>query len=436
MQTRRAKSPKLEDHCAMSARPPRLSPDDVIAHLRARLPREARVYAPGVAAEPYALADAFARAPEAAAGLTFFGVWIPGVNRTDWSGFHASSRFETIFLAPELRAGFETGRIRFRPLTYTKAWRWLETAPVDAALLQVAPPDANGLCSLSLASDFTPAIWARAPVRIAQINPALPVMPGAPAIPLAAFDAVCELETPPRGYDAGRLPDAFATIARHIAGRVDDGAAVQFGLGKVQLAMLPALNHHRDLTIHSGMVSDPLLSILEGDQVQAIRTGAVLGSAALAQRLKDDRRLTLTPVNATHQTEVLASLDRFTAINSVIEVDLLGQANAEFIGGQQVSGGGGLVDFARGAQSSPGGQAIFALTSTAKGGTISRIVPRLTAPAVTLTRADVDIVVTEHGVADLRGLDLDARAKALIAIADPAHHGMLEQAWAELRRTL
>ncbi|MCC5995178.1 MAG: hypothetical protein JJU18_02255 [Oceanicaulis sp.] len=420
----------------MTARPSVLSPEALIARLRARLPDAARVYVPGVAAEPYVLADAFARDPEQARGLTFFGVWIPGVNRTDWSALHETARFESIFLAPQLRAGFETGRVTFLPLTYTKAWRWLETCPVDAAILQVSPPDANGDCSLSLSCDFTPAIWARAPLRIAQINPALPVMPGAPSIPLSAFDAVCEVESEPRGYEAGDLPEAFTSIARHIAGLVEDRAAVQFGLGKVQLAVLPALKGHKGLAIHSGMVSDPLLDIIDCEAVAAIRTGAVLGSRVLAERLTGEERLTMTPVSGTHSGAVLAGLARFTAINSMIEVDLFGQANAEFFGGRQVSGGGGLTDFLRGAQASPGGKAIVALASTAKGGTLSRITPRLTAPAVSLSRADIDIVVTEHGAADLRGLDLEARAGALTQIAHPDHRAMLESAWTDIRSSL
>ncbi|MGJ3231016.1 MAG: acetyl-CoA hydrolase/transferase family protein [Oceanicaulis sp.] len=420
----------------MATAPVSLDPAALVERFRAALPARGRVYVPGVAAEPYALAEALAARPGLADGLTFFGVWIPGVNRTDWSAVSEASRFETLFLAPELRAGFEAGKIDFLPITYTRAWRWLEAAPVDGAMLQVAPPDEDGNCSLSLASDFTPAIWERAPVRMAQINPALPAMPGAPSIPFDAFDAVCELETAPRGYDAGTLPPAFEQIAANIAALVEDRAAVQFGLGKVQLAVLPALKAHRQLTIHSGMVSDPLLEILGGDTVAAIRTGAVLGSRALADALKNEPRLQMTPVNRTHALSILSGLAKFTAINSVIEVDLFGQANAEFVAGRQVSGGGGLVDFARGAQGSPGGKAIFALASTARSGTVSRIVPRLPPDATTLTRADVEIVVTEHGAADLRGLSLDARALALIDIADPEFRDGLHRAWGEMRRTL
>lgn len=418
----------------MSAKPPVLSPAALVAHLRAQLPKAAHVYVPGVAAEPYALADAFANQPGLANGLTFFGVWIPGVNRTDWSAVGGDSRFETIFLGPELRESFEAGRIDVFPLTYTKAWDWLASCRVDAAIVQVSPPDADGQCSLSLSCDFTPAIWRRANVRVAQVNPALPPLPGAPSIPLSAFDAVTELETAPRGYDAGRLPPAFEQIAGHIAPLVPDGGAVQFGLGKVQLAVLPALKQHSGLTIHSGMVSDPLLEILDGDTVAAIRTGAVLGSPALAAALKDDPRLTMTPVNRTHALSVLSQLENFTAINSAVEVDLFGQVNAEWVDGRLASGAGGLADFARGAQGSPGGQSIVALASAARGASLSRIIPTLGERPAALSRTEVDIIVTEHGVADLRGLDLDARARAITAIADPAFRDMLRVAWTKMRR--
>ena len=402
--------------------------------LRERAGSSPRIYAPGVAAEPYLAADAFEADPELARDATVFGIWIPGVNRTDWTRFHSSTRSELIFLAPEFQDAFEAGRAAFKPLTYTQAWRWLSETPVDAAILQVAPPDKAGNCSLSLANDFTPAVWERAGVLIAQINPALPPLPGAASIPLERFDAVVEAETEPRGYDAGRLPGAFAAIADHVAGLIEDGDTLQFGLGKVQLAVLPALSHHKRLRIHSGMVSDPLIGLLDAGAVQAVRTGAVLGSRALAERLRQFGQFSMSPVGRTHAVATLAGLRRFTAINSVIEVDLFGQANAEFIGPRQVSGGGGLLDFARGAQAAPGGRAVFALAATARNGELSRIVPRLSDGAVTIPRADVEIVVTEHGVADLRGLDIDARAEALIGVAAPEHREALETAWSRMRR--
>ncbi len=402
--------------------------------LRERAGPNPRIYAPGVAAEPYLAAEGFEHDPELARDAVFFGVWIPGVNRTDWTRFHPTTRSELIFLAPEFQEAFEAGRAAFKPLTYTQAWRWLSDTLVDAAILQVAPPDREGNCSLSLANDFTPAVWERARVLVAQINPALAPLPSAASIPFERFDAVVEAETEPRGYDAGRLPGAFAAIAEHVAGLIEDGDTLQFGLGKVQLAVLPALSNHKRLRIHSGMVSDPLVALIDADAVEAVRTGAVLGGRALAERLGAFARFSMSPVGRTHAIETLSRLRRFTAINSVIEVDLFGQANAEFIGPRQVSGGGGLLDFARGAQAAPGGRAVFALAATARYGERSRIVPRLSEGAVTIPRADVEIVVTEHGVADLRGLDIDARAEALIGVAAPEHRQALETAWSRMRR--
>jgi acyl-CoA hydrolase len=396
----------------------------------------ARIYVPGVAAEPLVLAGALRAEPELAAGHTFLGIWIPGVNTTDWAGLHPKARSEQIFLGAEWRESFKARRAGFLPFTYTRAWRWLAQTPVDAAFVTVSPPDADGRASLGSASDFTPALWDRAGLKFAVVNPNMPFIASAPSIDLAACDGVIETSSALPGYDAGALAPEFEAIAGHVAGLVRDGDTVQFGLGKVQLAVLPALAGHKGLTIHSGMVSDPLLQILESDQVSAVHTGAILGGAALNARLAADPRVTMKTVRQTHFPDAFQTLNGFCAINSLIEVDLFGQGNGEFVGGQQVSGGGGLLDFARGAQVSPGGRAIFALVSTARGGSVSRIVPRLSAGAVTLTRSDVATVVTEHGVAHLDGLDIDARAEALIAIAAPQHRDTLANDWAQMRRAM
>lgn len=416
--------------------PPVTTAREAFDRIRLQHPQGARIYVPGVAAEPLVLAEALRAEPELAAAHTFLGIWIPGVNGTDWAGLHPQSHSEQIFLGAEWRESFEAGRARFLPFTYTRAWRWLEETRVDAAFVTVSAPDANGKTSLGTASDFTPALWARAPLKFAIVNPNMPTIASAPSIDLAACDGVIEAHTPLPGYDAGALAPEFEAIAAHVASVVRDGDAVQFGLGKVQLAVLPALQAHKSLTIHSGMVSDPLLALLDGDQIAAIRTGAILGGPALNTRLAHDPRLAMRTVRQTHFPECFSPLNGFCAINSLIEVDLFGQGNGEFVGDRQISGGGGLLDFARGAQIAPGGRAVFALVSTAKNGTLSRIVPRLKSGAVTLTRSDIAIVVTEHGAAHLDGLDIDARAEALISVAAPQHRDALADAWAAMRREM
>lgn len=405
------------------------------------MPGRARLYVGGCSGEPLALADCLRAAPELAAGLTFAGVWIPGVNRTDWTFLHDEARAETIFLSPELRPSFEAGRTRFAPLSYTQAWRWLAEGAFDGAAVQVSPPDADGMVSLGVSADFAPAVLQSASVKaLALINPSMPAPHIAPRFPLDRFAWRAEAPAPLVSTAPIALPEAFAHIARHVAEMIDDGDTLQFGLGNVQQAVLEALPSHRRLRIHSGMVSDPLLGLLAAGAIEdapgSVTTGVAIGSQALYQRAAGDRRFAFHPVAYTHAQATLAAIARLKAVNSVIEVDLFGQANAEFIGGRQVSGAGGLVEFLRGAALSPGGVGIAALASTAAKGTVSRITPRLPADATSVARADMQVVVTEHGAADLRGLDIDARAERLIAIAAPPFRNDLAEEWTRMRRAM
>lgn len=416
------------------------TPREALQELRRRRPGPLRIYAPGCSGEALRFAQGFAEDPALAAGATFLGVWIPGANRIDYAALHHAASSELIFLAPEFRESFERGRAAFHPLSYTQAWRWLQETPLDAALFQVTPPDKSGTVCLGVSADFSPAVLARRDIiKLAQINPQMPRPASAPTCPLDDFDIVVEATGEVLPYQPLALSPVFDEIARRIALMIDDGDTLQFGLGNVQLAVLRALFAKRRLRIHSGMVSDPLLQAIDAGAIEAddgaIVAGVALGTRALYSRAASDQRFRFEPVGYTHAHATLAAIPRFVAINSVIEVDLFGQANGEFINGRQVSGGGGLVDFMRGAAASPGGKPIVALASTARGG-VSRIVPRLDAPAVTLARTDVAIVVTEHGAADLRGLSLDGRAQALIALAHPDHRQRLAEGWARIMKEL
>jgi acyl-CoA hydrolase len=414
----------------------RLTPAQAVQRLAERLGGRGRVFTPGGPAEPLVLAEAYRAEPNAAARLTFVGAWIPGVNRTDWASLHPDARAETTFVSADWRGSFEARRLQFRPLSYGQTWTWLATTPLDAAILQVSPPDADGLCSLGTACDFAPAILERPMIRVAQVNAAVPAPPTAQKVPLGAFDIIVETEAPLAGYDAGALDPAFAHIAEIVAGLLPERATVEFGLGKAGVAVLSALARRKGDRIHSGMVTDPLLAVLDADAVESVTTGVALGSSALHARVASDPRVRFAPVSFTHDARVLAALPRFAAVNSALEVDLFGQANAEWQDGRQISGVGGLVDFLRGARLSPGGLPVLALAATARGGSVSRIVPRLSPGAVSVARADVGVVVTEYGAADLRTLDLDGRAEALVAIAAPQHRDALANAWEALRRAM
>jgi acyl-CoA hydrolase len=409
----------------------------IFRDLRATLPPRARLYVGGCSGEPLALVDALREEPDLAAGLTFIGQWVPGLNLTDWAGLHPQAEAETTFLGPALRPSFEAGRTRILPMTWYQSWDWLCHTPLDAAVLLVSPPDTDGNVSLGVSPDFGPGLAARPDLPIlALINPHMPAPRHSVKLHLSRFALVAEESRPLISVPPAALVPAFSDIAAHISNLVPDGAALQFGIGNVQQAVLTALAGRRGLSVWSGIVSDPLLGMLDADPALPVTTGVAVGTPALYQRLAEEPRVRFLPACETHNIARLAALRRFTAINSVLEVDLFGQANAEFIRGRQVSGTGGLTDFLRGARASTGGTGITALLSTAGGGALSRIVPRLAPDAVTIPRADMDVVVTEHGHARLRGLDLDARAAALIAIADPAHRARLASAWDEMRRAM
>lgn len=412
--------------------PERLTPDR-FAELVAMSPE---IYAPGCAGHSLLFEGWLREVSEAAAGATFTGVHIPTVNRFDFASLTPTTRFRGIFLSSERRAAGRDGRLLHLPLSYLDTWRWLErSARFDLALVQVSPPDADGECSLGLACDFTPAAWPHATRIVAHVNPAMPRTDG-PSIPWSRIDAAVEAEAPLLEAPDAKPNPTLAAIAERIRALVEDGATVQLGLGRLQAEVLRALSGHRGLRIHAGMVSDGLLALAGAGALaagDAVTCGVALGTAPLYRRVPDLARF--APVGETHDLARLARIERFTAINAALEVDLLGQVNGELGGGRQISGVGGLADFARGARLAPRGRSIVALPSTDQNGG-SRIVPCLAAGPVSLARIDADVVVTEHGVAMIRELDVEARARALIAIAAPGHRESLERAWRELRRRL
>lgn len=418
-----------------------VSSADAWRELRARIDEAdppARIYVAGCAGEPRLFAETLAQNPQLGAGATFHGVWIPGVNRVDWS---AGARAETIFLTPELQAGFAARRVEYLPLTYLQAFRRLESAPFTAAIVITAPPDADDRLSLGVSADFSTALLARRDLfKIALVNPEMPSVSAGVFAAREDFDVLVDAPFPLLEYAPPTPSPVFDAIAGHVARVVADGATLQFGLGNVQLSLLKALAGRRRLRVHSGMASEGVLNAVEAglvdDRPGAVTIGVALGRAAFYARAAADRRFHFASVAHTHALSTLAAIPDLVAVNSAVEVDLFGQANAEFVDGRLVSGAGGLVDFLRGAAASPGGKPVVALASTARNGAVSRITPRLAGPAVSVARADMGFVATEHGLADLRGLSLDARASALIGIADPAHRPSLRAAWSSIEKTL
>jgi acyl-CoA hydrolase len=398
------------------------------------------VFAPGVGGESAAVVEALSQAPEACAGVHFAGVWLPGINRVDYAGLHEDARATAFFVGRELHRSFAAGRIALMPLSYFEIYRYLrDVLPIDLAFVQVAPPDENGRLSLGIAHDFTPAILNKAKCTLVHINPRMPATRGHASLAIDAVDFIVEAESPLLADDPIVDP-VWDAIARNVATLVRDGDTLELGIGRVQ-NVFTALTGARRLKIHSGAITQPLMALVEGGAIEsapgAITAGMALGDARFYTFCGASDVVRFAAVGDTHAIATLAAIPRFLAINSVVEVDLLGQANAEMVGARQVSGTGGIVDFMRGARLSPGGLGIIALPATSGEGGVSRVVAELGAgTAVSITRADIDVVVTEHGVADLRLKAIDARAKALIDIAAPAYRDQLANAWDARRRRM
>ncbi|HQR90027.1 MAG TPA: acetyl-CoA hydrolase/transferase C-terminal domain-containing protein, partial [Caulobacter sp.] len=241
------------------------------------------------------------------------------------------------------------------------------------------------------------------------------------------FDEIVELDTPLVEYAVRVAGDIERRIIEQIAALIPNGATVQAGIGRLGDALWAGLSGKEGLALHSGMICDPVADLVRHGLFRRVTTGSLLGSRAFYARAADLPGVEMAPALETHDVARLAKIPGFVAVNSAIEVDLLGQVNAEWVDGAAISGPGGLPDFIGGARRSSGGLPIIALGSTAKGGAVSRIVPRLQVPA-TLSAAEVGIVVTEHGAVDLRPLEGEARAMALIELAAPDHRAALREA--------
>ncbi|MET0656702.1 MAG: acetyl-CoA hydrolase/transferase C-terminal domain-containing protein [Steroidobacteraceae bacterium] len=412
---------------------------DSISTVASRLRPGMTVFVPGMSGESVPFFEALQRSPAHAEGVTFVGIHYPGLNR-DYLSLHASARFRGYFMTPPLRKGLAEGRVDLMPLDYPGVLSDLESGVrIDAVIVQVSPPDTAGLCSLGASYDFAPSVWSTAHLRIAHINPRLPRTRGSCAIRLQdcthAFEADSDLPT------LAREPvDATSErIAANVASLVPDGATLQFGIGRLQTAILSALKTHRGLRVYSGMVTPGVLTLLEAGalaSVPAVETGVALGDASFYAQLHEHPAFYFRPVSETHDVRRLAALPTFCAINSGLDVDLFGQVQADHLDGRLIAGVGGLPAYCSGARLSSGGRSIIALPSTAAGGRTSRITAGKRTSLVALRRHEADYVVTEHGVATLRSRSITERARALIAIAAPEFRESLAAEWHEIQRSL
>lgn len=387
--------------------------------------RGERVFMPGAAGEP-----AVAGAVLGSENIIVWTSFVPGVNRIDAEAIGAGTQVRGLFAhANVMRRRPEA--FSHVPLSYGSFLRHVrEGEPFDAVVVQVAPPDAHGNCSLGPLAEFSSVALARARRRIAVVNPAVRPMRFGPVVRAADCEII---ESEARALPVyGGAPDPVSRrIAKHIAGFIGDGSVVQMGLGKVPHALADELSDRRGLRLHSGMLSDGAMDLHAAgalDPRWQHRTTALLGSKRFYDWAAESDILHMAGADGIHDARVLAGLDGLVAVNSALSVDLSGQCNLETANGLPISGPGGAPDFARAAALSPRGCSIVALPAALEGGG-SRIVAALGAgePA-SLGRADVDVVITELGVADLRGKTVAERARAIIAVAAPSARDDLERA--------
>jgi acyl-CoA hydrolase len=399
-----------------------------------------RVFVHAGPAESLTFAQAIRADPDRAAGVDFIGVFLPGINTTDYAALAPRATVTSTFVSAPFSATFRDGRTRLLPKSYSGMARYLRENPPDVAVLHVSPPGPDGRMALGINQDYAPLAARGAKQVLALVNPRMPAVRGEAGLLPQDCAAIVEIDEPLRPFPAARPSGTLASVGANAATLIGDGDTIQIGIGKVQSAILANLFDRKHLGLHSGMIDDAIAALIEKGVLDNSRkshdrgigvTGIAIGTeAALACAQRGDMRF--RDAAYTHDAAVLKSQDNFVAINSALEVDLLGQCNVETLDGRQISGAGGFHDFMRGAAAARNGRSIVALPASA--GEVSRIVPRLCAPGIaTGPRNDCDIVVTEHGIARLRDLHLDARAQALIAIAAPVHRGALSDAWREMR---
>lgn len=338
-------------------------------------------------------------------------------------------RHNAIFVGGSSREAVADGRADFTPSFFFEVPRLFSTTmPVDVALVMVTPPDENGMCSLGVSVDYTQEAVKQAKLVIAQINPQMPWTGPNSLVSVKDLDIIVEHDAPLIELKPGKIGEIEKAIGEHCASLVPDGATLQLGIGAIPDAVLLFLKDKKDLGIHSEMFSDGVVELAEAGVItnakKSLNPGKfvvafLMGTKRLYDFVNHNPDVDMRPVDYVNHPFVVAQNDNLISINSCVQVDLMGQVASETVGSKQISGVGGQVDFVRGASAAKGGVSIIAMPSTVKG-KISKIVPLLDeGAAVTTSRNDVDYIVTEYGVAHLKGETLRQRARNLIAIAHP-----------------
>ncbi len=346
-----------------------------------------------------------------------------------------------IFVGAATRQAVNDGAADYTPCFFHEVPKLFREGylTVDVAMITLTPPDGSGYCSLGTSVDYTKSAAECAKLVIAQINDQMPRTMGDSFIHISKVDYIVEGAMPLPELKPPKITDVEKAIGENCASLVEDGSTLQLGIGAIPDAVLLFLKDKKDLGIHSEMISDGVVELYEAGVITNKRKTLhpdkmivtfLMGTKRLYDFVDNNPDVELHPVNYVNDPTIVMKNYKMVSINSCIQVDITGQVVSETVGYKQFSGVGGQVDFVRGVSMSQNGKSIIAMPSTASKGTVSRIVPLIDeGAAVTTSRNDVQYIVTEYGIADLKGKTLKERGKALINIAHPNFRPQLTEQW-------
>ncbi|HZC90874.1 MAG TPA: acetyl-CoA hydrolase/transferase C-terminal domain-containing protein [Mycobacterium sp.] len=335
-----------------------------------------------------------------------------------------------------IKRGEQDGRkvVYFIPTSFSGAVRlFAESIPVDTCIATVSPMDGHGYFTFGTNNDYISSVARQADQLIVEVNPNMPRVYGESTLHVSEVDAIVENDVALPELPQRPISDLDRVIGKKVASLVDDRACVQIGVGGLPQAVCEELRDRADLGIHSEVFTPALADLVRRGVVtgryKTLNRGKAVFTFAMGNRdtyqfMNDNIALESYPVDYVNDAAVIAQNDDVISVNSTVEMDLTGACNSEHVNGHQFSGAGGQLDFVRGAYASRGGKSVIAFASTTRGGTISKIVPRLSGP-VTTPRNDIHYVATEYGLVNLKALSSTERAAALIGLAHPDYRGWL-----------
>jgi 4-hydroxybutyrate CoA-transferase len=404
------------------------TPDEALRCVESKM----RVYIQPGCAEPETLVEALMRRGPLVRDVEIVHMMTMGCAPYVGAEMEGHFRHNAVFIGANVRDAINEGRADYTPIYLSEIEELFESGamPIDVALIEVSPPDSHGYCSFGVGVDTTLTAAKCARWVVAQVNDQMPRTYGDSFIHVNDIDAVVVSSRPLCALKKAEITELHVAIAHNVAGLIEDGAVLQTGIGGIPDAVLPFLSDRKDLGVHSELVSDGVIPLIEAGVITGARKnykprkiilGFALGSKKLFDFVDNNPIFEFRPTAYTNDPARIGRNDNMVAINSALQIDLTGQVCSDSVGTHFYSGIGGQVDFLRGASRSKGGKPIIAISSTAKSGKISRIVPMLSPGAgVVTSRGLVRYVVTEYGVAYLHGKTIRQRAQALIEISHPS----------------